>query len=127
MKRHFGLHCHLLRLRSASCTQSDEEAEELPTSEWLSADEQLSQLHDTADLVDLDASTSAYIFSSDTTALRACVRELIAQSVIYHMEQRIALWNEQIASRRRGISGRFMSLSKRWTGIGASSRSPRQQ
>ena len=26
-------------------------------------------------------------------------------------------WNDQIASRRRGISGRFMSLSKRWAGL----------
>ncbi len=123
MKRHFGLHCHLLRLRSASCTQSDGDTEELATSQWLSPNEQLSLLHDTADLIDLDSSTSPYIFSSDATALRGFVRELIAQSIIYHMEQRIALWNEQIASRRRGISGRFMSLSKRWTGIGTSARS----
>lgn len=28
-------------------------------------------------------------------------------------------WNDQVASRRRGISGRFMSLSKRWTGFGS--------
>lgn len=123
MKRHFGLDCHLLRLRSASCTESDDDTEELPTSEWLSPDEQLSLLHDTADLIDLNTSTSPYIFSSDATALRSFARELIAQSIIYHMEQRIAFWNEQVASRRRGISGRFMSLSKRWTGIGQSSRS----
>ena len=29
-------------------------------------------------------------------------------------------WNDQIASKRRGISGRFMSLSKKWTGFGSS-------
>ena len=29
-------------------------------------------------------------------------------------------WNDQVASRKRGISGRFMSLSKRWTGFGSS-------
>lgn len=29
-------------------------------------------------------------------------------------------WNDQVASRRRGISGRFMSLSKRWTAFGSS-------
>ena len=29
------------------------------------------------------------------------------------------MWNDQVASRRRGISGRFMSLSKRWTGFGS--------
>lgn len=123
MKRHFGLHCHMLRLRSASCTQSDDDTEELPTCEWLSPSEQLSILQENADLIDLDTSTSPYIFSSDAAALRGFVRELIAQSIIYYMEQRVAVWNEQIASRRRGISGRFMSLSKRWTGIGSSSRS----
>ncbi|EXJ84023.1 hypothetical protein A1O3_04690 [Capronia epimyces CBS 606.96] len=122
MKRHFGLHCHLLRLRSASCTQSDDDAEELPTGEWLSPEEQISVLKETANLIDLNTSTSPFIFSSDAAALRTFVRELTAQSIVYHMEQRIALWNDQVASRRRGISGRFMSLSKRWTGIGASSR-----
>lgn len=122
MKRHFGLHCHLLRLRSAPCTQSDDDSEELPTSEWLSASEQMSFIHDTMDLIDLNSSTSPYIFSSDASAISGFVRELVAQSIVYHMEQRIALWNDQIASRRRGISGRFMSLSKRWTGIGGSAR-----
>ena len=28
-------------------------------------------------------------------------------------------WNDQVASRRRGLSGRFMSLSKRFTGFGS--------
>lgn len=122
MKRHFGLHCHLLRLRSTPCTQSDDDSEELPTSEWLSASEQMTSIHDTVDLIDLNVSSSPYIFSSDVAAISGFVRELVAQSIVYHMEQRIALWNDQIASRRRGISGRFMSLSKRWTGIGSSSR-----
>lgn len=122
MKRHFGLHCHLLRLRSTPCTQSDDDSEELPTSEWLSASEQMSFIYDTVDLIDLNTSTSPYIFSSDASAISGFVRELVAQSIVYHMEQRIALWNDQIASRRRGISGRFMSLSKRWTGIGSSAR-----
>lgn len=31
------------------------------------------------------------------------------------MERAVATWNEQVLARRRGISGRFMSLSKRWT------------
>ena len=30
------------------------------------------------------------------------------------MERSVSTWNEQILSRRRGLSGRFMSLSKRW-------------
>ena len=38
------------------------------------------------------------------------------------MENRVALWNDQVASKRRGISGRFMSMSKRWTAFGSGSR-----
>ena len=36
------------------------------------------------------------------------------------MERAVAQWNEQVLARRRGISGRFMSLSKRWTPFGSS-------
>lgn len=36
------------------------------------------------------------------------------------MERSVSTWNEQILSRRRGLSGRFMSLSKRWTPFGSS-------
>lgn len=35
------------------------------------------------------------------------------------MERHVATWNEQVLARRRGISGRFMSLSKRWTPFGS--------
>lgn len=68
------------------------------------------------------AESPSHLFESDITAIRGFVRELVAQSVVPHMENRVALWNEQFASRRRGISGRFMSLSKKWTGFGAGSR-----
>ena len=63
-----------------------------------------------------------HIFEADVSAIKSFVRELTAQSIVPHMENRISMWNEQVASRRRGLSGRFMSLSKRWTGIGSVSR-----
>jgi hypothetical protein len=44
---------------------------------------------------------------------------MVTQSIIPFMEGRVVTWNDQVASRRRGISGRFMSLSKRWTGFGS--------
>jgi hypothetical protein len=44
MKRHFGLHCHLLRLRSAQCVPSDDDSRRLPVSEWLSAAEELAEI-----------------------------------------------------------------------------------
>ena len=41
MKKHFGLHCHLLRLRSIECTKDEEDGTQLPDCQWLSADEEL--------------------------------------------------------------------------------------
>lgn len=53
--------------------------------------------------------------------MKSFVRELVTQSVVPVMERLCATWNDQIASRRRGIGGRFLSLSKKWT-FGSSSR-----
>jgi trafficking protein particle complex subunit 8 len=66
---------------------------------------------------------SPCLFESDATAIRTFVREMVTQSIVPHMESRVSFWNDQVASKRRGISGRFMSMSKRWTGFGSSSRS----
>ncbi|RAH67714.1 TRAPP III-specific subunit 85 family protein [Aspergillus aculeatinus CBS 121060] len=121
MKRHFGLHCHLLRLRSNQCVVTDDDSVQVPECEWLSPSE---RLHGWAEpLVDLDTGGLPHVFESDMMAIRAFVRELVAQSVVPYMENRVAVWNDQVASRRRGISGRFMSMSRRWAGFGSGSRS----
>jgi len=44
MKRHFGLHCHLLRLRSNLCVPTDDGAVRLQACEWMSAAEELSEI-----------------------------------------------------------------------------------
>lgn len=44
MKRHFGLHCHLLRLRSNQCVVTDDDSVQAPQSEWLSPSEYLSSV-----------------------------------------------------------------------------------
>lgn len=123
MKRHFGLHCHLLRLRSTQCVVTDDDSIPVPPTEFMTAAEDIQQFEEHASLIDLGASRQKYLFDSDVTALRAFVRELVAQSVIPHMENRVALWNDQVASKRRGFSGKFMNLSRRWAGFGTSSRS----
>ena len=41
MKKHFGLHCHLLRIRSSQCGSQDEDGTELPACRWLSAMEEV--------------------------------------------------------------------------------------
>ncbi|KAI9725220.1 MAG: hypothetical protein M1828_003401 [Chrysothrix sp. TS-e1954] len=121
MKRHFGLHCHMLRLRSSQCVPSDDDCVRLPMCEWLSAAEELSEIQRREGLGDLeDAGT--YLYESDHSAIKTFIRELVTQSVIPVMERSCATWNDQIVSRRRGISGRFLSLSKKWTPFGSSSR-----
>lgn len=120
MKRHFGLHCHLLRLRSHECLPTDEDSVEIPACEWLSPAEDLVRQNEAEHLVNMGLHLP-HLFESDVAALKNFVRELVAQSVVPHMENRIALWDDQVASRRRGISGRFMSISKKWTGFGSSS------
>ena len=44
MKRHFGLHCHLLRLRSSQCVLSDDDSVPVPRCEWISAAEELAEM-----------------------------------------------------------------------------------
>lgn len=62
------------------------------------------------------------LFETDSAAIKTFVREMVTQSVVPFMESRVTTWNDQVASRRRGISGRFMSLSKRWTGFGSTAK-----
>ncbi|KAJ5166029.1 hypothetical protein N7492_006325 [Penicillium capsulatum] len=141
MKRHFGLHCHLLRLRSSQCVVTDDDSVQVPSCEWLSPQEHLSGVGEegksnppwqsrqnssyplSETLVDLGTEGTPYLFDSDVTSIKTFIRELVVQSVIPFMENRVAVWNDQVASRRRGISGRFMSMSRRWAGFGSSSRS----
>ncbi len=121
MKRHFGLHCHLLRLRSTQCVPSDDDAIKLPQSEWIAAAEELAEITRRETSED-DEDPTPCIFGSDASNIRAFVREMVTQSIVPSMERASATWNDQVASRRRGISGRFMSLSKRFTTFGGSNR-----
>lgn len=117
MKRHFGLHCYLLRIRSVQCVETDDDRFSMPECLWTSAAEEKEDLEQ---LSRHGRSGQDFIFDSDATAIRGFIREMVTQSMIPYMEGRIVTWNDQIASKRRGIGGRFMSLSKKWTGFGSS-------
>jgi len=123
MKRHLGLHCHLLRIRSSQSAETDDDSIPLPRSDWMTAAEELADI-EKSDSQDGYEDPTRYIFESDATAIRTFIREMIIQSVVPTMERNISVWNDQVASKRKGISGRFMSLSKRWAGFGSSSRNP---
>ncbi|KAK4185933.1 ER-golgi trafficking TRAPP I complex 85 kDa subunit-domain-containing protein [Podospora australis] len=120
MKRNFGLHCHLLRLRSSESAETDDDSIPLPRSDWMTATEELADIEESDQTEDFEDPTR-HIFESDATAIRTFVREMVTQSIIPTMERNISVWNNEVASRRRGISGRLASLSKKWT-FGSSSR-----
>lgn len=122
MKRHLGLHCHLLRLRCSQCAETDDDSMPLPRSDWMSAAEELAEIQRCANEEEF-ADPTRYIFESDATAIRTFVRELVTQSIVPTMERHISLWNDQVASRRRGIAGRLMNFSRKWAGFGGGSRS----
>jgi hypothetical protein len=122
MKRHLGLHCHMLRLRSSQSAETDDDSIPLPRSDWMAAEEELAEIQRSEDEEDFEDPTR-YIFESDATAIRTFVREMVAQSIVPTMERHVSIWNDQVASRRRGITGRFMNLSRKWAGFGGSSRS----
>ena len=121
MKRHFGLHCHLLRLRSSECVATDDDSVQLPRCEWLAAPEELAEIQTRESQEDIEISYPC-IYESDTTAIKTFIREMVTQSIVPSMERCVVTWNDQVASRRRGISGRFISMSKKWA-FGGSSRS----
>ncbi|KAJ5677947.1 uncharacterized protein N7477_003580 [Penicillium maclennaniae] len=77
MKRHFGLHCHLLRLRSSQCVVTDDDSVQVPQCEWLSPHERLSGAGEAETLVDLGTDGTPYLFDSDVTAIKTFIRELI--------------------------------------------------
>ncbi|KAF2482959.1 ER-golgi trafficking TRAPP I complex 85 kDa subunit-domain-containing protein, partial [Neohortaea acidophila] len=135
MKRHFGLHCHLLRLRTVpAVSDSVDEVVRLGTGmEWMAAAEELAEITRLENLEEEDDANpnddrgeethtvlQPYVFETDATNIRAFVREMVTQSLIPSMERASATWNDSVASRRRGLSGRFMSLSKRFTTFGGS-------
>lgn len=121
MKRHFGLHCHLLRLRSSQCVPTDDDCYPLPPCDWTSASEEMAEIQAKEVQEDLE-DTSPCIFESDATAIRTFIREMVTQSVVPSMERAVSTWNDQVASRRRGIGGRILNVTKKWTYFGAGSR-----
>ncbi|PVH80341.1 hypothetical protein DL98DRAFT_491476 [Cadophora sp. DSE1049] len=121
MKRHFGLHCHLLRLRSTQCVASDDDSVELPRCEWLSASEEMAVIR-ARELEEDVEDPHPFIFESDTTAIKTFIREMVTQSIVPSMERCVATWNDQVASRRRGLSGRITNITKKWSVFGGSSR-----
>lgn len=54
--------------------------------------------------------------TEDVNEVKAMVREFIVKSMIPFMERNIQHWNEQVASARRGLTGRLFGASRRLFG-----------
>lgn len=99
MKRHFGLHCYMVRINRSP---ADNDCQIIPKSIW-----------DPTNPGD-DSESRPKLSNEDITSLKGLTRELVTQSVIPFMERSIATWNDQIASSRRGFTGRFFSASRKY-------------
>ncbi|KAK9373143.1 ER-golgi trafficking TRAPP I complex 85 kDa subunit-domain-containing protein [Lipomyces chichibuensis] len=111
MKRHFGIHCHMVRLRSIKADlSSSEPIALLPPSQWISAAEEIELLKASPEKAE------RYIFESDMQNMRSFAHELVVKSLVPFMERCVATWNDQIAASRRGLTGRFFSASRRLLG-----------
>lgn len=90
MKRHFGLHCHMIRMHSSKFDLNTPETQiqVVPYSEWMSAAEEVTLLQ--------QERPTRYILESDAVNLRAFVREMTVQSLIPFMERCVNTWNDQV-------------------------------
>ncbi|ANB11818.1 Trs85p [Sugiyamaella lignohabitans] len=110
MKRNFGLHCHMIRINRDTTSVDEASIMKLDQPEWQS----LQQLQSANTGQESQLDTSHYIHKEDYESLQQFVREMVVQSVLPFMERCIATWNDQVASSRRGITGRFFSASKKY-------------
>ncbi|KAJ3109249.1 Trafficking protein particle complex 8 [Phlyctochytrium planicorne] len=100
VQKKFGLGCHFLALNTA-------EGEAVPF-------KKVSPLLGSGGSVwDLP---TVRISEPDVKAIDQFIREFLVQSILPHMERNVQHWNEQVASARRGITGRLFSASKRYFG-----------
>ncbi|CAI2163877.1 1745_t:CDS:10 [Funneliformis geosporum] len=68
-----------------------------------------------------------YLSEKDITGVHTFVGILVRQSIVPNMERNVRHWNEQVASSRRGITGRLFSASRRYFSTGIKSTTAVQQ
>ncbi|ORZ15022.1 ER-golgi trafficking TRAPP I complex 85 kDa subunit-domain-containing protein [Absidia repens] len=88
-------------------------------------------IHSTDDSIETSASSSLVEYGQYWTVehidkTKIMVKELVTQSLIPFMERNIQHWNEQVASGRRGLTGRLFGASRRLFGTNHS-RNPSAQ
>ncbi|KAI8613540.1 ER-golgi trafficking TRAPP I complex 85 kDa subunit-domain-containing protein [Chytriomyces sp. MP71] len=59
---------------------------------------------------------------ADVKAVETFVREFLVQSLLPSIERSVKYWNEQVASSRRGITGRLVTAGRRYFGTQAAAK-----
>jgi hypothetical protein len=85
MKRSLGLHCTILRLNTVA---TEKDTIQLEKSSWISAGEEMAWLENP-----VQTSTLSIL---DRNNLQRFAREMVAQSIVPHMERCISTWNDQV-------------------------------
>ncbi|CAG8490645.1 13824_t:CDS:10 [Cetraspora pellucida] len=74
-----------------------------------------------------DALYGQYLNEDDISGIHVFIRDLVDKSIIPYMEKNIWQWNEQVASSRRGITGRLFSAGRRYFNTGTRATGSAQQ
>ncbi|ORY05323.1 hypothetical protein K493DRAFT_204561 [Basidiobolus meristosporus CBS 931.73] len=118
MRKTFGVHCHLLRINSVIPDATPTSDGQVVPDIWKSDAEDLSI---TAVPQQADGESKALVRGccltfEDFYLIQNFVKEMVVQSIIPYMERSIHHWNEQVASIRRGFTGRLFSASRKYFG-----------
>ncbi|KAK9761951.1 hypothetical protein K7432_012754 [Basidiobolus ranarum] len=141
MRKTFGVHCHLLRFNSVVPDEASIASEnQLVPDIWkheiddslVAASKCQSSLvestvtHEAGSPVSENQSEEegdtairgSCLSFEDFYLVQSFVKEMVVQSIIPYMERSIHHWNEQVASIRRGFTGRLFSASRKYFGSG---------
>lgn len=109
VKQRFGLHCHLLRLKTVASSPSERAMQVL--TDYFKARAYYSQSE-----IDLSSFVPDWISDDDIEKCNIFLREFATQSLIPYMERQMQIWNEQVANMRRGLTGRLFQAGKKYFG-----------
>lgn len=131
LKKQFGLHCHLLQINSQSADSTPHQREAIsslfepyvdrppapPSKTHTRNASSVSTIESVTSMPEVDPSPLFYgtaLTDLDIETIRNCVVEIVTQDIVPNLERSIQTWNEQVASGRRGISGKFLSVSRKY-------------
>ncbi|KAJ9051591.1 hypothetical protein DSO57_1003145 [Entomophthora muscae] len=137
VKKTLGIHCQLLLINSRS-SKTEGQANSIVPDVWGHVidvsqpgkferrDSRVSELA----FLSNDSETSlnsrapgecgSLLSLEDFESLKNLIKKMFGESLLPHMERCMHLWNEQVASSRRGFTGRLFSASKRYFSSGRS-------